>query len=207
MYEILFKRYLLEKYHTYHFISKSEFHDFVFIVSWSCVWIFIQKIPPWEIWHVTLQFQIKLFQFCAYCWLKLVWNFIQKVPPWEIWLVTLQFKITISWIFACFCWNWVWSFIQKIPPWELWYKPLQFQITIYQFGAYFGLKLNMKFYSNETSLRNMIHNTSIPNQIFSILCLLLAEISMKFHSKDTSLRNMTNNTSIPNQNSTIYAYC
>ena len=114
---------------THHIISKSEFQDFVFIVSWSCVWRFIQKIPPWE----------------------------------------------------------------------LWYKPLQFQIPNYQFGAYFGLKLSMKFYLKETSLRIMTHNTSTPNQIFSILCLFLADISMKFHSKSTSLRNMTHNASIPNQ--------
>ena len=85
---------------THHIISKSEFQDFVFIVSWSCVWRFIQKIPPWE----------------------------------------------------------------------LWYKPLQFQIPNYQFGAYFGLKLSMKFHLKETSLRNMTHNTSTLIQIFSILC-------------------------------------
>ena len=78
VYEILFKRYLLEKYHTYHFISRSDFHDFVFIVSWSCVWIFIQKIPPWEIWHVTLQFQIKFFQFCAYFLAKISMKFHSK---------------------------------------------------------------------------------------------------------------------------------
>ena len=29
----------------------------------------------------------------------------------------------------------------------------------------------------------MTHNTSIPNQNFTNLCLLSAEISMKFHSK------------------------
>ena len=58
----------------------------------------------------------------------------------------------------------------------------------------------MKFYSKDTSLRDMTHNTSIPNQNFSILCLFLAEISMKCYSKDSSLRNMTHNTSIQNQN-------
>ena len=46
----------------------------------------------------------------------------------------------------------------------------------------------------------MTHNTSIQNQNFSILCLILAEISMRFHSKDNSMRNMTHNTSIENQN-------
>ena len=50
----------------------------------------------------------------------------------------------------------------------------------------------------------MTHNTSIPNQNFSILWLFLAEISMKFHSDDTSLRNMTHNTSIPNK---IFQFC
>ena len=40
----------------------------------------------------------------------------------------------------------------------------------------------MKFYSKDASLKIKIaHNTSIPNQNFSILCLFLAEISMKFH--------------------------
>ena len=56
----------------------------------------------------------------------------------------------------------------------------------------------MKFYSKDTSLRNMTHNTSIPNLNSTILCLFLAEISMKFHSKSTSLRNMTCNSSIQN---------
>ena len=58
----------------------------------------------------------------------------------------------------------------------------------------------MKFHSEDTSLRDMTHNISIPNQIFSILCLFLAKISMKFHSKDTSLRHMTGNSSIQNHN-------
>ena len=58
----------------------------------------------------------------------------------------------------------------------------------------------MKFDFKDTALKNMTHNTSIQNQHFSILCLILAEISMKFYSKDTSLRDMTHNTSIPNQN-------
>ena len=60
----------------------------------------------------------------------------------------------------------------------------------------------MKFHSKRTFLRSMTHNTSIQNQYFTILCLLLAEISMKFYSKGTSLRNMTHNTSIQNLNST-----
>ena len=58
----------------------------------------------------------------------------------------------------------------------------------------------MKFDFKDTALKNMTHNTSIPNQHFSILCLVLAEISMRFHSKNNSLRNMTHNTSIQNQN-------
>ena len=69
--------------------------------------------------------------------------------------------------------------------------------------AYCYLKLSMRFHSNDTSLRNMTHNTSIPNQNFSILCIFLAEVSMKFHSEDTSLGNMTHNTSIPNINFSI----
>ena len=100
-YEISFKWYLHEKYDTNHFNSKSKFYKFVFIVTWNWVWNFIQMIPPWKIWHTTLQFQIKFVKILrAYCWLKLVWNFIQKIPPWEIWCVTLQFKILFSWIFA-----------------------------------------------------------------------------------------------------------
>ena len=62
----------------------------------------------------------------------------------------------------------------------------------------------MNFKSKDTSLRNMTHNTSIPNQIFSILCFFLAEISMKFHSKKTLLRNKTHNISIPDQ---IFSIC
>ena len=64
----------------------------------------------------------------------------------------------------------------------------------------------MKFHSNDTSLRNMTHNTSIPTENFSILCSFLAEISMNFHSKDTSLGNMTCNSSIPNHNSSIQSH-
>ena len=62
--------------------------------------------------------------------------------------------------------------------------------------------MSTKFHSNDTSLRNMTHNTSIQNQNFSILCLILAEISMRFHSKNNSLRNKTHNTSIQDQNFT-----
>ena len=58
----------------------------------------------------------------------------------------------------------------------------------------------MKFYSKDTSFRDMTHNTSIQNQHFSILCLFLAELRMKFHFKDTALKNMTQTTLIPNQN-------
>ena len=46
----------------------------------------------------------------------------------------------------------------------------------------------------------MTHNTSIQNQLLSILCLFLAEIRMKFHFKDNALKNMTQTTLIPNQN-------
>ena len=56
----------------------------------------------------------------------------------------------------------------------------------------------MKFYFKDTALKKMTHNTSIQNQHFSILCLILAEISMKFYSKVTSLKSMTHNSSIPN---------
>ena len=95
-------------------------------------------------------------------------------------------------------WSCVWIFIQKIPPWEIWHVTLQFQIKFFQFNAYFLAKISMKFHSKSTSLRNMTHNTSIPNLNSTILCLFLAEISMKFHSKSTSLRNMTCNSSIRN---------
>ena len=79
MYEIFVKRYLLEIYYTYDFISKSEFHDFVSIVSWSCVWIFIQKIPPWEIWLVTLEFRNKkFFEFCAFFLAEISMKFHSK---------------------------------------------------------------------------------------------------------------------------------
>ena len=46
----------------------------------------------------------------------------------------------------------------------------------------------MIYYLKDTLLRNMTHNTSIQNQNFSILCLILAEIGMRFHSKNNSLR-------------------
>ena len=62
------------------------------------------------------------------------------------------------------------------------------------------VEIEYEISSNDTSLRNMTHNTSIQNQNFSILCLILAEISMRFHSKNNSLRNKTHNTSIQNQN-------
>ena len=82
-----------------HFCSRSKFFNFVLTFGWSWVWNFIEKIPPWEIRHITLQFQIKIFQFCAYFWLKLVWDFVQRIPSWDIWRVTLKFKIIISWVF------------------------------------------------------------------------------------------------------------
>ena len=83
-------------------IQNHNFHEFLLIVSWNWVWNFIQMIPPWEIWHITLQFQIK----------------ISQIPPWEI---------------LC--------------------------------NLFYWLKLSMNFHSNDTSLRNMTHNTSIQNQI------------------------------------------
>ena len=58
----------------------------------------------------------------------------------------------------------------------------------------------MKFHSKDTTLRNMTQTTSIPNQNFTNLFLLLAGISMKFYSKDTSLRNITCSCSIQNHN-------
>ena len=73
------------------------------LMPWlKLVWNFIQKIPPWEIWHITLQFQIKILQFCAYFWLKFVWNFSQKIPPWEISHIPYQFQIRIS-RFCVYC--------------------------------------------------------------------------------------------------------
>ena len=51
----------------------------------------------------------------------------------------------------------------------------------------------------------MIHNILIPNQNFSILRLLLAEISMIFYLKDTLLRNMMCNSSI--QNHILMNFC
>ena len=100
--------------------------------------------------------------------------------------------------FCLFLLKIVWNFIQKISIWEIWHIPLHFQIRISRFCVYCELKLCMNFHSKDTSCRNMTCNSSIPNQIISILCLLLAEISMKFHSKSTSLRNMTCNSSIRN---------
>ena len=83
-------------------IPNHNLMDFLRIVSWNWVWNFMQMTPLWEIWHITLQFQIKIFQFCAYFWLILVRNFIKRIPPWDIWHVTLQFKIIISWVFTDF---------------------------------------------------------------------------------------------------------
>ena len=122
------------------------------------------NIPYWEIWRVTLVFQIKFSQFCAHFWLKLVWNFIQKILPGTIWHIALQFQLNN-------CTN----------------------------LCFFLAEISMRFHSEDTSLRNMTHSTSIPNINYSILCLFLAEVSMKFHSEDTSWNNMTHNTSIPNQ--------
>ena len=206
-YEVSFKRYLLENYDTNHFNSKSQFIILLLILAWNWIWSFIQTRPLWEIWHITLQFQIKFSQFCAYFWLKLVWNFIQKIPPWEIWQITLQFLIKILQSMLIASKNCIWILSQKIPPWVILHIPPHSKIRISRFCVYCELKLCMNFHSKDTSLRNMTCNSSIPNQIFSILCLFLDEISMTFHSKSTSLRNMTHNTSIPNQNSTIFAYC
>ena len=64
----------------------------------------------------------------------------------------------------------------------------------------FLAEISGKLHLEDTSLRNMTHNTKISKKIFSILCLFLAEISMTFHSKDTSLRTITCNSSIQNHN-------
>ena len=106
---------------------------------------FHSKTTPWEKWHITLQFQIKFSQFCAYFWLKLVWNVIEKIPPWEIWHITVLFKIKIFSFCAYFWLKLVWVFSQTIPPWGIWHKTLLFQIKIFQFCAYFWLKLVWNF--------------------------------------------------------------
>ena len=99
-YEISFKWYLLEKYDTKHFYSKSKFSQFCAYFSLKLEWKFIEKRPSGRIRHIILLFQIKFFRFCAYFWHKLLWHFIQRIPPWELWRVTLQFNIIISWVFA-----------------------------------------------------------------------------------------------------------
>ena len=96
--------------------------------------------------------------------------------------------------------NCIWNLSQKIPPWVILHIPPHSKIRISRFCVYCELKLCMNFHSKDTSLRNMTHNTSIPNLNSTILCIFLAEISMKFSSKDTSLRNITHTISFPNQN-------
>ena len=100
-------------------IQNHNFMCFLLIVSWNWVWNFIQMIPPWEIWHITLLFQIKIFQFCAYFWLRLVWNFIKKRPSCEIRHITLLFQIKFSQSCADFWLKLVRNFIQKIPLWGI----------------------------------------------------------------------------------------
>ena len=148
------------------------------------------KKDPLVKWHITLLFQIKFFLFCAYFWLKLSMKFHSKdtslknmthntsIPNQNFTnLCLLSAEISMK-------------FHSKIPPWEIRLVTLQFNITFHEF-LLIMLKLSMKFHSKDTSLRDMKHNTSIPNQIFSILCLFFAEIRMKFQWKKTLLWNDT----------------
>ena len=138
------------------------------IVTWNWVWNFIQMIPPREIWHITLKFQIKILKIFG-------WNLhevsFKEIPPWEISHNT-SIPNQICSIFDF----WLHS---KIPPWEIWHITLQFQIKILQICAYFWLKL----VSKDTSLRDMMCNSSIQNHIFMNFCLLLVEIEYEFSFK------------------------
>ena len=67
-------------------IQSHNFMNFLLIVSWNWVWNFIQRIPPWDIWRVTLQFKIISLQFkikisWIYCWL----------------LVEIEYEISFKW--------------------------------------------------------------------------------------------------------------
>ena len=156
-------------------------------------------LPPWEIWHITFQFQIKFSQFCADFWLRLAWNFIQKylIEKYETQHFYsksnfLNFVLILAEI-SMKSYSDDTSFRNKT-------HNTSIPNHIFSILCLLLAEITMKFHSKDTSLRNMTHNMSFPNQNFSILWLFLAEISMKFHSDDTSLRNMTHNTSIPNKN-------
>ena len=133
----------------------------------------------------------QIFSILCFFWLKLVWNFIQRIPPWDIWLVTFQFKIIISWVCAYFWLKLVWSFTQMIPPCEIRLVTLQLKITISWIFDNFCWNWVSNFIQKIPPWKSMTHNTSIPNQIFSILCLFFAEIGMKFQWKKTLLWNDT----------------
>ena len=57
-YEISFKWYLLEKYDTKHFYSKSKFSQFCAYFWLKLEWNFIEKRPSGGIRHITLLFKI-----------------------------------------------------------------------------------------------------------------------------------------------------
>ena len=167
-------------------IPNQNLFNFALIFGWNWVWNFIQKIPPWEIWHITLLLKIKIVRFCAYFCLKLVWNFIQKIPRWEIWHRTLQLQIKIVRFCAYFWLKLVWNLIQKIPPWEIWHITLLFQIKISQFCAYFWLKLVWNFSQKippwEIShIPLLIPNTNFTFQdfVFILWAEIVYEISFK----------------------------
>ena len=153
------------------------------IASWNCVWNFIQKIPPWEIWHITLQFQIKILQSLHIASWNCVWNFIQKIPPWEISHIPLHFQIRIS-RFCVYCeLKLCMNFHSRDT--SLGNMTCNSSIPNQTFSilCLFLAKISMKFHSKSTSLRNITQTTSFPNQNFTILCLLWAEVVYEFSFK------------------------
>ena len=124
-------------------------------------------IPPWEIWHITLEFQLKIFQFCAYFWLKFGWNFIQKTLLWN---KTHNTSI-LNKSFSILCW-----FLAKISmkfhskDTSLRNMTCNSSIQNHNFMNFclFSVESEYEISLKKTLLRNKTHNTSIPNQTSTI---------------------------------------
>ena len=117
--------------------------------------------PPWEIWHITLQFKIvKFFNFVLKIFLAEISMKFHSEERKTLFLAEISMKF-----------------------WPFWNKKnnTSIQNQIFSILCLFLAEISLKFYSKDTSLKNMTHNVSFQNQNFSILCLFLDEISMKFH--------------------------
>ena len=132
------------------------------IVSWNWVWNFIQKIPPWEIWHITLAIPSQILSILCLFLAEISIKFRSKKTllrnkthntsiPNPIFSKFLAEKYQILFKryllekyaipnqnqFCAYFWlKLVWNFIQRIPPWDIWLVTLQFKIIISWVFAY-----------------------------------------------------------------------